>query len=339
MPNEPSESTYKQRIKQVSYPCIERGRIVWTYMGPETNPPPLPDFQFLGLPDEQITVIKIYQEQNWLQGIEGSIDPSHAPFLHSAAVDSFQSDAVSALRTERIADYYWSTSGWTYDAVDLDYGMMLAAHRQIDDRQNFWRMNVFLLPFYAMGPVRTGADPVSNLQARVPVDDENHFTYSITYHPLRPLTEEEIGFNLHNVYVVEQGFENPDPDRPGREWLLKANKRNDYMLDRHIQRTQTFTGIPGIAMQDQAVTESMGPIANRTGEHLVRADLGIVMARRVFLRAARALREGATAPPGVEGSGYNLRAPSKLLPRAETNWREALIDYYTCLPDRNPSLP
>src|SRR5271163_585620 len=42
MPNEPAESNFKNRIKAVAYPCVERGGIVWTYMGPRETPPGFP---------------------------------------------------------------------------------------------------------------------------------------------------------------------------------------------------------------------------------------------------------------------------------------------------------
>src|SRR5690349_7868046 len=45
MPNEPTESDFKQKVKAVAYPCKERGGIVWTYMGPRQEPPPLPDLE------------------------------------------------------------------------------------------------------------------------------------------------------------------------------------------------------------------------------------------------------------------------------------------------------
>ena len=43
MPSEPPESTFKDRVRAVAYPCHERGGVLWTYMGPRRTPPPLPD--------------------------------------------------------------------------------------------------------------------------------------------------------------------------------------------------------------------------------------------------------------------------------------------------------
>ena len=42
-------------------------------------------------------------------------------------------------------------------------------------------------------------------------------------------------------------------------WRHVRNKDNDYMIDRNMQRTHNYTGLPGNRAQDQAVTESHGP--------------------------------------------------------------------------------
>src|SRR5919108_2780942 len=45
MPNEPAESDIKAKVKATAYPTQERGGIVWAYLGPRTQPPPLPDLE------------------------------------------------------------------------------------------------------------------------------------------------------------------------------------------------------------------------------------------------------------------------------------------------------
>ena len=49
---------------------------------------------------------------------------------------------------------------------------------------------------------------------------------------------------------------------------------NDYLLDREIQRTTSYTGIWSVNDQDRSVQESMGPIYDRRKEHLGSSDLG-----------------------------------------------------------------
>src|SRR5919201_4903190 len=40
MPNEPPESTFKDKVRAKAYPCQERGGVVWPYLGPRQEPPP-----------------------------------------------------------------------------------------------------------------------------------------------------------------------------------------------------------------------------------------------------------------------------------------------------------
>src|SRR5439155_3353455 len=75
------------------------------------------------------------------------------------------------------------------------------------------------------------------------------------------------------------------------KFRLVQSKDNDYLIDREAQRTESFTGIAGIHQQDQAVTESMGPIYDRTQEHLGTSDAMVIRTRRRVLSAARALRD------------------------------------------------
>src|SRR5580704_7160474 len=88
VPSEPEESGYCQKIKLKSYPMIERGGVLWTYMGAKDQVPPLPEWEFATVPDRQRFVSKRIQESNWLQAMEGGIDSSHVSFLHRGDLNS-----------------------------------------------------------------------------------------------------------------------------------------------------------------------------------------------------------------------------------------------------------
>src|SRR6185503_18647468 len=84
-------------------------------------------------------------------------------------------------------------------------------------------------------------------------------------------------------------------------WRPRQNAANDYLIDRDAQRRdEIYSGISYIHMQDQAVTESMGPIVDHTLEHLAPSDQMITRTRRRLLLAARALRDKGVLPPGAE---------------------------------------
>ena len=102
------------------------------------------------------------------------------------------------------------------------------------------------------------------------------------------------------------------------------------MIDRAVQKTDTFTGIVGINTQDRAVQEMMGPIVDRSREHLGPADKAIIAARKLLEEAVRTVQDGGD-PPGVSPSYYELRAAESVL-SADDDWRTDLI------PRMDPSL-
>jgi hypothetical protein len=143
--------------------------------------------------------------------------------------------------------------------------------------------------------------------AFVPIDDESCWTFSIDYHPRRPLSEAELeamhaGKGIH-VRVENGGF------------IPVANKRNDYLMDRAAQKAkQTFSGVFDVGTQDAAVQESMGAVQDRAREHLVSSDNNIIMTRRRLTEAAEAAARG-DAPPGLEPTQQHARALSMVMPR------------------------
>lgn len=74
-------------------------------------------------------------------------------------------------------------------------------------------------------------------------------------------------------------------------------------------------------MQDQAVTESMGPIVDHTKEHLAPSDVMISRTRRQLLTVARDFAESGTVPPGVDDAGIFWKA------RAGSFYADARIDW------------
>src|SRR5581483_325113 len=96
-------------------------------------------------------------------------------------------------------------------------------------------------------------------------------------------------------------------------YRTRARGDNDFLIDREVQRRKEggagYTGIQGIAVQDAAMTWSMGPIYDRTNERLGTSDTMVIRVRRRLLRAAKALAENGITPPGVDDpDGYAVRS-------------------------------
>lgn len=301
VPSERENSTFCSRVKLRSYPLVKIGDVLWTHMGDPANQPPLPEFEFAHVAPEQCFTSKRWQECNWLQAFEGGIDSSHVSWLHSGGL---KSDPL--FKGSKGNDYNLADFRPHFEVADADGGLFVGARRNAEEDSYYWRITPWVMPNFTLVPPR-GDHPVHG-HFWVPIDDENCWVYSFDYHPTRALTEDEVeamrtGHGVHSDNI-------PGSYRP------RANKDNDYLMDRDAQRRgEYYSAVKGIAIQDSSLQESMGPIADRSKERLVSADAGIVKARQKLRKAALALQENGTTPPGVDPSHHRVRSAAVLLPR------------------------
>ena len=146
MPNEPAESNFRNRIKATAYPCIERGGIIWAYMGPREVPPGFPQLPAFELDDSELESGAAMRDCNWLQGLEGDLDTSHTAFLHSGAT---KPDDLP----EGSDRYYMALhKDPKYVSMDADFGSMYGAYRPAGEGNLYWRIAQFLFPVHAQIP-------------------------------------------------------------------------------------------------------------------------------------------------------------------------------------------
>jgi nitrite reductase/ring-hydroxylating ferredoxin subunit len=281
--------TVKRQLQLTAYPCIERGGLVWTYMGPAELQPEFPDLEWVGLPPEQRFDTRHIQECNWLQGVEGGYDAPHLTFLHGGNSPEFP------LRNRSVVPSM-------YEVLPTDFGFVVGAGRDLGDGDMEWNVNVFLMPFHKI---------ISSLPHAahmwVPIDDANTMLYSLNFQPSRPFTAEDLARETSWNGIHTENL-------PGTERAI-ANKDNDYLIDRAQQGSgKTFTGMKGFGIQDCAIQESMGPIADRTREHLLVTDVAIAKIRRLLLDTLKATANG-ERPPGMEPASYRVRSTRARLPK------------------------
>ncbi len=310
MPSEPPESLFKDKVKLENYPTWEAGGIVWAYLGPGAEPAP-PDYELLRAPETHRFVSKTYEECNWLQALEGGLDTAHISFLHNQAIEDKArprtSDTAPRLEVER-----------------TPYGYRYAGIRAFGNRQ-YVRAYHYIMPAQQCRGFVIGFNgqrqeiPTLHGHIWVPIDDTNTwvFNWIYSYDPQIPLPRDAA------IDLERRDGRAPDELLPG--YRPMRNLSNDYMIDRSVQKRETFTGITGINTQDFALQEGMGPVVDRSREHLGTTDRAIIVLRQLLLEVTHALEDGEPLP-GTDPAAYrNVRAVDLYIPKGE-RWQEALKD-------------
>ncbi len=305
MPNEPAESDFKQKVRATAYPTLERGGLVWAYMGPPEHQPAPPDLEFTLIPDTHRYVTKYPLDCNYMQGMEGELDSSHVSFLHSS-LNPASNGLDRVVPGQNLLELTARDGHPQFTVLDSDGGLVIGASREVGDGTLYWRITQWLMPCYTLVP----GDPNGTLlcQIRIPIDDHHHWLFRLRWNAFRPLPEEEVA-----LYRRGGGFY--ATQIPGSYQTL-ANKTNDYMIDRHKQRTVNYSGMESVPIEDTAMMESMGPIYDRSQEHLGSSDVAVIATRRRLIKLACDLREDGTEPfAALQPELYRVRSAVKVLPR------------------------
>jgi phenylpropionate dioxygenase-like ring-hydroxylating dioxygenase large terminal subunit len=304
--NEPEP--FNQKIRLKAYPTVELGGVIWAYMGPRVKMPPAPRFEWATMPATHRHVSKVWQECNWLQGLEGGLDTSHVALLHRLLTPDASAAGVG------VSTPFVRSRAATVEVELTDYGYCYVATRPLGEDEVYARGYHFVMPWTQIRPAQIElGGPLRTLipgHFWVPIDDENTMVWNWLYsYGDEPLTEED--------RLERSDGNGPDMVDVANEFRSRANKRNDWLIDRRVQKRESFTGIPGVNTQDRAVQESMGLIVDRSREHLGPVDRAIIAARRLLMQAMRTVEEGGD-PLGVSTSYYTVRAIENVYRRTST---------------------
>jgi phthalate 4,5-dioxygenase len=318
-PPEPPARTFAKKLAHPSYPVREAGQLLWTYMGPPELQPPFPKFPWLDLPDSHLLVVKLFQDTNYLQGVEGDLDPAHPNYLHR---DFDLADKAS-----------WSGAGWqsmaalmsdgapVIECEETSYLMRVGAIRSTDNPDvRYVRSTEWIAPFYCY--IATGPHESRLFKAWHPIDDFSCYTFYIHFDPENPIDSEAMYANW--------GHRTAPPDYKTAQTLA-----NMHLQDRERMKRGNFSGISGAAIQDRAVQESMGPIIDRTKEHLGTSDKAVIFYRRLLLKKLDEMRDG-NPLPGLDPSlSFDQRACSFALP-ASVPWQD-VVGWQEEYENKNPA--
>jgi phenylpropionate dioxygenase-like ring-hydroxylating dioxygenase large terminal subunit len=316
MPSEPPDSLFKTKVTIDAYPTWEGGDMIWAYLGPPELQPPPPDHEVLRTSPGHRVVSKSFEDCNFLQALEGGIDPTHASIMHNMNIgdrtflNNYDS-LVAHIHLEK-TDY-----GFTYAGV---------RHRS---SHNWVRGYHWIMPSFHMRAAVEGSfgfrekgDEVPTIDGHrwIPIDDHTTWIYNFMYShdPARPLSREQ----AHNAETrLGRG------DYLDANYISKLNRSNDYGIDRKRQKYETMTGIEGINTQDFALQEGMGAIVDRTKEHLGTTDRAIITLRQMLFESLDAMENGGTLRAIDPQTYRNVRSVDRIVP-SDIEWRDATKDDY-----------
>jgi phthalate 4,5-dioxygenase oxygenase subunit len=316
MPSEPAESNFRTKIRATAYACTERNGIIWAYLGPREVPPSLPELESNMLSEGQYNITVLHRSNNWMQGWEGEMDTLHAAFLHGGATRVENTVPGSLLYYEA------KTRAGKFSVRDTEVGTSYSMIRPAEEDSYYHRIGHMLFPCFAMvppGPLGQGPSFI----AYVPMDDYHTLEWGVNSRARQQATAAAGGAIAGQPAGLQRNYLPNTTDWYGR-YNITQNFGNDFLIDREAQRNWvSYTGIVGIRQQDMAMTESMGPIMDRSREHLGTTDQLIIRTRRRLIAAARALQGSGTPPPGLENPElYHQRSGGIVLPR-NVDWWEA----------------
>ena len=289
-PAEPDGSRLCQHIEQRHYPLIERNGVLFAWLGePGSTPPPLPAIDSLCAPSTHSFAFKGLWRCNWLQAFEVGIDPAHASFLHRFFFDEsldntygrqFRGASAGEVQGER---FPMTRVMREFDQPDIrvdnqPYGMRLTALRKMSEALTHVRVTHAIFPHTFVIPL---SETMTITQTHVPVDDTHTYWYAMFTSFADPVNKDTMREQRLKHITL--------PD-----YIPKSGRHNNWGFNPQEQATRTYLGMgeDDINVHDQWACESMGPIQDRTREHLGTSDRAIMTNRRLLLQAIDDVQAG-----------------------------------------------
>jgi phthalate 4,5-dioxygenase oxygenase subunit len=299
-PAEPASLRMHTRVRQRSYPLLERAGVLFAWLGPEgSTPPALPCFDAFVAPASHSFAFKGLWNCNWLQAFEVGIDPAHPSFLHRYLEDATLDDAYGrqfrAASAGEVGGERWPMTRVMrefcqpeirYESV-AEGLLRLTALRPMTEALTHVRVTHAAFPTTFVIPL---SETITITQMHVPVDDTHTYWYSFFTSFAEPLDKETM--RAQRLACVSL------PD-----YAPLKGRHNQWGFNPEEQRTKTYLGMgeEDINLHDQWAVESMGAIQDRTREHLATSDKVIIANRRTLLEAIETVKGGGRPPMALAG--------------------------------------
>ncbi len=298
------QAQFCKHLRVNRYRAVDRGGIVWVWLGKGEQPPKFPNLPFVDLPADQRSVTSQEVPTNWVQGVEASMDSSHVGVLHESTTQLSAGAGNERLHMTRAL-------APRLEFEERPYGYRYAALRALPDDRVYARVNNFVMPWYGIicPPEAKGPGTVF---FSTPVDDLTHRAWFVHFNVHRPL-----GMTIMSASPDVWNFPPLPPGDPRDNW----GQNRDLMKRGHA------TGFPQhLGTEDFAMFLGQGRIADRSDEQLCSADGAVLRVRQQLLRSVREFMAGQTPRLADSPELDYSRAVSVggVLP-AGTDWR-ALAD-------------
>ena len=297
-PAEPVGSKLCERVKQRSYPVQEKSGILFGWFGDAGSAaPPFPAFDCFTAPSTHSFAFKGLWQANWLQAFEVGIDPAHPSFLHRFLADESLEeigDNAAGMQFRSASAGEFEGQRWPMTRIMREFhrpeiscepqpwGLQLTALRPMTEQLTHVRITNAVFPHTFVIPL---SETVTITQMHLPVDDTHTYWYSIFTSFDTPVDKQAMR-NQRQQYI-----QLPD-------YIPKSGRHNRWGFNAEEQRTQTYLGMgeDDINVHDQWAVESMGPVQDRTREHLATSDRVIMANRRMLIKAIETVQAGGVAP-------------------------------------------
>ena len=194
--------------------------------------------------------------------------------------------------------------------LPTDYGACYSARRRSDVEGLYWhRITQFILPFFTM---IAASDPhIVSARAWVPIDDHHNLQFVMRGAP-GPAGDGGGARQVRDPFASWGGYVEADERSAHAASTPRPTSTTTTCVDYELQK-ELMLGIPFLGnLQDRAMTETMGPIYDRTQEHLGTTDAMVIFVRRRLLEAARALREQGAVPANVDDASLCRVRPASV---------------------------
>ena len=299
MPNVPKDAAYHGKIKIKAYPTQEFADLVWAYMGPpDIQPFEVPQLEAGLVPPSHRYVTKRLVECNWTHSMEGALDTAHFSFLHMPAPAFRKDDSSNIAADESRIRWLRNDPAPRFKIIDHEVGFLIGGARNADPGDHYWRLTQYMLPTHSITPSAMPNETYYGY-SWVPIDDHSCWMYVYAWHPDQAISDEE------RKKYIKGGYGQFAELGPG--YVPLRNRSNSYLMSREEQKTISFTGIRGIAEQDQMAQESQGYMIDRTKENLSPTDVGIIRFRKLLLQEAKAFAAGKKPDSPNKAKDYCVR--------------------------------